>query len=355
MSGISRRLAIKSMLLGLPTAYGCRWRTGSTRSARVLAPFYENPLETLEGLEIHASEAEIVPMGNDLALSLNGMVVLPGLDLAEGCVEVDILGADSCYPGIAFHLRDTDNFELAYGVPHASGQPDAIQYDPVFNGSNTWQVYCGPGYQQSASVPQGRWFTLQVSFLARRAEVRIDSQAALLVNPLAHDRSAGRTGLWTYGRALFKNLRISGPLGSDFLPGDPVAIAPGTISEWTLPGVGNLACEPNGVLNLNRYLRRSDGPVTVIHKLHMPASQEVELGLGYSDRLILRLDGETVFEGQNEFSGFESLGTRGWIVPGSETVVCHLGAGSHELAATVAATEPFGWGLAVTATPGHLG
>jgi len=315
-------------------------------------PDYSNPLGSLDDLELHASEAEIVQVGGNSALALDGLAVLPRLDLVDGSVQVDILGGtDSCYPGIAFHLLNPESFELAYGVPHASDQPDAVQYDPVFNGSNTWQVYCGPGYQRSASVPRNEWFRLTVSVFGRRASVQIDDQTPLLVDPLAHKQKSGRIGLWTFGRALFKNLRISETPRSDLSQGDPVVAVPGTISDWTLPGLGNLACEANGVLNLNRYLRSSDGPVTVTHRFHIPTFQEVEFGVGYSDQLTLRLDGKTILEGQNEFSGFETLETRGWIVPGRETVVCHLDAGFHELAATVAATEPFGWGLVVIVTP----
>jgi len=76
---------------------------------------------------------------------------------------VEIFAEAPCYPGIAFRVKDPGDLELAYVVPHASGQWDAIQYDPVFNGSNTWQVYHGPPYQAAATVPTGEWLTLRVT------------------------------------------------------------------------------------------------------------------------------------------------------------------------------------------------
>jgi len=58
-----------------------------------------------------------------------------------------LIGADEpAYPGIAFRVADVLNFELAYAVPHVSGQWDALQYDPVFHG---WAVR-----SQTVAVPQ---------------------------------------------------------------------------------------------------------------------------------------------------------------------------------------------------------
>ncbi|MFC1662001.1 hypothetical protein ACFL3S_11225 [Gemmatimonadota bacterium] len=355
MPVISRRLALKTMLVGLPLTHACTSKNARPHSQPTSTPSYENPLESLDGLEIHASAAEIVRVGGESVLSLDGLVVHPSFDLQEACVEVEVLAKGSCYPGIGFHLSDADDFELTYAVPHASGQPDAIQYDPIFNGSNTWQIYNGPAFQRSASVPQEVWFTLRVDFTPGRAAVRIDGQPPLVIDPLAHGRRSGRIGLWTYGPALFKNLGVSAPAPLDAMSGYPQVKKPGTISEWMLPGVGIITCEANGVLNLNRYLRPSEEPVSVLHSFHMPASQDVEFGLGFSDELILQLDGETIFQGENKFSGFESLMTRGWIVPESRKTKCHLAAGSHVLSATVRVTEPFGWGLTVTSTRGLSG
>jgi hypothetical protein len=43
-----------------------------------------------------------------------------------------LIGADEpAYPGIAFYVADVLNFELAYTVPHVSGQWDALQYNCV--------------------------------------------------------------------------------------------------------------------------------------------------------------------------------------------------------------------------------
>jgi hypothetical protein len=62
-----------------------------------------------------------------------------------------------------------------------SGEWDALQYDPVFHGSNTWQLYHGPGYQREAQVPTGRWFRLKVDTCGMRAAVSVDGQPSLEV------------------------------------------------------------------------------------------------------------------------------------------------------------------------------
>lgn len=116
-----------------------------------MTTLYEKPLIDLSDLEIRAEQAEVVTWQGREALRLeNGLALVPGHRIADGSIEV-LIGADGpAYPGIAFRAADVLNFELAYAVPHVSGQWDALQYDPVFHGSNTWQVYHGPSYQRAA-------------------------------------------------------------------------------------------------------------------------------------------------------------------------------------------------------------
>ena len=101
---------------------------------------------------------EVVAWQGREALRLSGqgasLAIIPDLFLSQGRVEVDIGSEGAAYAGIVFRLSDTLNYELAYAQPHTSGKWDAIQYDPVFHGSNTWQLYHGPGAQQVAQVPE---------------------------------------------------------------------------------------------------------------------------------------------------------------------------------------------------------
>ena len=102
-----------------------------------MVPIYQNDLTDLNRLSLHGPAAEIVTWGGHEALNLNGLALIPELPIGDAAIEVQ-MGADGpAYPGIAFYAQDPLNFELAYAQPHTSEGWDALQYDPVFHGSNT--------------------------------------------------------------------------------------------------------------------------------------------------------------------------------------------------------------------------
>lgn len=301
-----------------------------------------------ETLRVRAQRAENVTWQGRPALLLDGLAFLPGWGLREGTISVDIGAEAATYCGVVFHGQDPANFELVYAQPHTSGRWDALQYDPVFHGSNTWQLYHGPGAQQATVVPTGEWFTLQVAFDAGGASVRVGDGEPLAVPRLAHGGRGGFIGVWSYLPAYFSNLRVAP--GRNFhgnAPGDresPPRFGrvpglqerseqepgkelprrelggersvrepgqehsgrePGIVEEWFLEGYGRVACEPGGVLNVNRYLPVTMSEVRLVRRLN--AEQETR-----------RLD---------------------------HTVECTLQPGEHILAATLLRKELFGWGL----------
>jgi hypothetical protein len=302
-------------------------------------------LTELRQLEVHASEAEVVTWHGLEALKLNGLVLARDLNVADASIEVDIGAEGSCYPGVAFRVADTLNYELAYAAPHCSGLWDAVQYDPVFHASNTWQLYHGAAYQKEATVPTGEWYRLRVDVLGSRATIQVADQAPLVVRQLAHDQRAGAVGVWTFQPAYFSNLRVSPcralPADSLEVPEPPV----GTIGEWFVDGFGCVACEPNGVLNLNRYLPASLGEARLTRRFETDAAGEVELAFGFSDELALSVDDTAVFSGRNIFHGFNGYEDRGYVHVDAQTVRLPLEPGIHTLAATLKVTEGFGWGL----------
>jgi hypothetical protein len=104
------------------------------------------------------------------------------------------------------------------------------------------------------------------------------------------------------------------------------------------------------VLNLNRFLVPSSDEVRLRRRFKVGHAGEVELGVGFSDLLVLRLDGVLLFEGLNEFKGFDEPADRGWVEVGPAAVRARVEAGEHELEATLRMTEPFGWGHIITMT-----
>jgi hypothetical protein len=308
------------------------------------------PLDSIGELAQHAPTAEVVEVAGGPALRLEGLLLVPEIELTNLGVEVEIFAEKACYPGIVFRFTDSSSFELAYAVPHASGQPDAIQYDPVFGGSNTWQLHAGPAYQQSAQVTMGEWFTLRLDVEGERAVVQVGDQPPLVVEHLSHGTHPGRVGLWTFRPAVFRNLKVTVPRTLDDLAGVAPVAPPNTITEWYLEGAGAVACEPNGVLNVNRFLAPAPDEVRLRRRFEAGSAGEVELGVGFSDTMALRLNGELLFEGANIFSGFDEVASRGWVQLSPEPIRAHVEAGEHELEATLEMTEPFGCGHIITMT-----
>ena len=305
----------------------------------------------LSSLEILAASAETTLWQGKQALRLeNGLALAPHIErLQDLCLEVSIGVEGAAYPGLAFRLQDAANFELAYPVPHVSGQWDAVQYDPVFLGSNTWQVYHGPAYQAAANVPTGSWFRLRLQVLGQRAAIRVDDQPPLVVEQLAHPSRAGRFGLWSYLPAYFCDFSVTPCTALDAPTGILPSPAPGALDAWHLNGTGPAACEPNGTLNLNRFLPAGQSPARLSRRFEVSQPGEVRFTFGFSDSLSLALDGQPLFSGERRFSGFDDRAARGYVELGDYTASRFVGAGPHTLSAEVGVQEPFGWGLALAA------
>jgi hypothetical protein len=305
----------------------------------------EVDLTDLRALELHARSAEVVTWHGRRALQLDGLALVPGLEALDGSIEVEIGADGACYAGIAFGVSDALNHELAYASPHCSGLIDAVQYDPVFHGSNTWQLYHGQGYQQSVPVPTGEWFCLRIDLQGGRAAIQLNDLPPLRVEQLAHPHLPGRVGVWTYKPACFRALRVT---SNGHLPlADSAAQLPlaGVLSEWFLEGFGRVSCEPNGMLNLNRYLPLAVGEARLVRSFELATPATVELAFGFSDELSLTVDGNERFAGMNTFKGFASYEERGYAHLGAHTLRLPLDPGLHQLMARLKVTEGFGWGM----------
>lgn len=301
-------------------------------------------LTNLDHLQITDPKAEIVTWQGRPALRLEGgFALLKDLQVTDAVIELD-LGADpgGCYPGLAFRGADSQNIELIYCQPHTSGQWDALQYDPVLNGSNTWQIFHGPGCQATAQVPAGQWLTLRVELSGQSAMATLGG-SPLHIPRLAHDRTSGAVGVWTYRPAYFSQLRIGPPAEAG--PAQERRAPEGTITEWWLEGYGPIKAEPNGTVCLNRY--RPISAETAVLKHTFTVTGDTTLHFGFSDELRLLIDDTEVFTGSNRFTGFASRESRGYIDPDAHHLPLRLLPGEHTLTAHLSVSEPFGWGLSV--------
>ncbi|MDI6895474.1 MAG: DUF1080 domain-containing protein [Bacillota bacterium] len=265
-------------------------------------------------------------------------------------VSVDLaFTTRTSFGGLAFRGSDAENFELCYVTP--LGSQEAVQYDPVFNGSNTWQVYCGADHLTAAHVPRDRWVTLTVRAVGNSATAFVDGVEVMRVHELKHRRAEGFIGIWCYRPCYFSLLTArlvnSGPFGtepirhweiSDKFSDDE------DMSREIEPGCWQpVAAEEDGSVCLNRYRRKEPGCESVYARafVESPDERRTELVLGFSDACIVRVNGRDVFRGSN-FWGENNTGRLSWK-PARLTVP--LRRGPNEVLVKVMERDFFGWGL----------
>ncbi len=145
--------------------------------------------------------AEAIPekyMGKETILIKSGMIFLKDIDLEDGIIEADIsFPAQRSFPGFSFRLQDRNNFENFYVRPHQSGNPDATQYTPVFNGQAGWQLYHGEGYSAAAPLKPDDWHHIKIDLHGLQAEIYVDDMQKPLikVTDLKRDSHPGKIGL----------------------------------------------------------------------------------------------------------------------------------------------------------------
>jgi hypothetical protein len=153
----------------------------------------------------------------------NGVAYLPGVEFANGMIEVDVRGKDvqqQSFVGVAFHGVDSTTYDAIYFRPFNFGAADparrahAVQY--VSHPTYPWQKLRAehPGvYEQPVKPvpdPNG-WFHVRVVVAGSQVRVFVNdaTEASLVVNRLS-ERTKGLVGLWVGNNSGgdFANLRI---------------------------------------------------------------------------------------------------------------------------------------------------
>src|SRR4051794_1274195 len=127
---------------------------------------------------------------------------LVDVDLVDGAVELDLaVGTQRGFHGVTWRVRDDENFESFFVRPHQCGNPDAVQYTPVFNGISSWQLYHGDGFWAPVAFPIGEWFRIRVSFAGARGEAYVADldDPAVVFPELKGPAVAGTVGLFAGG------------------------------------------------------------------------------------------------------------------------------------------------------------
>ena len=315
--------------------------------------------------------AEVVEhMGRN---SLIGIAYLKNLEFENGVIEVDVtVDGKRSYPGIIFRMQSLENYERFYIRPHrAPLYTDALQYMPVINGLECWQLYSGEGYTSGADIPTNEWIHLRMEFSGKQARVYLGEtkQPALVINDLKHGVSKGTIGLYNSKdkSAFFSNFKYRIDNTLKFDPAPKIETPPGMIAEWELsrafkatqrdtehyPDEKELAevkwkkveAEPPGLVNISRYVQFSrTEPEFIMAKttIHSEKDQMKKFFFGYSDEISIFLNGKILFSGNSAYRSRDPsfLGIVGLF----DAVHLPLKRGENELLLLI--TESFGgWGF----------
>lgn len=304
-----------------------------------------------------------------------GIALMKGVEFADGTIEFDVaIHGQSGFAGVVFRAESENDYELIYLRTHRSRQWDALQYTPMFAGQEAWQLYAGPGYNAVAELPANRWVRVKVVVSGFEAQVFVDNapKPQLVVRDLKRVWTRGRVGLWgRSGAANFSNFSVT-PTNRPAPARAAATAEAGVITRWSISQSlvaasvpadrvpDQLTWEPviaeqSGLVNIARHRRPAvretkipsdDGRDTVFAKtvLRAATAQRVRLSIGFSDDVVMFLDGKPLFAGRAGYLLRDGsyLGT---MSLGADSVFLELAAGRHEL--VFAVTEAFGgWGMA---------
>jgi len=322
--------------------------------------------------EMEAEEATLGDYLGERALFLKGGAAeLKGVAMTDGVIEFDIAVTPSRgFVGGFFRKVDDSNYENFYIRPHQSGNPDANQYNPVFNGVASWQLYHGPGFGAPVDYRYDEWLHIKIVFSKMLADIYVDSETPTIrVRDLKRPLASGAVGInaSNFAPAHFANFEVTG-LPDDYRF-DEVAIEPPPpeiVNSWlvsdafdgaVLEGVHRLgtkrksgrewttlAAGPGGIANLARIQGLAEGRDTAFARLVIDSDTEQLKGLnfGYSDAVAVYVNGILIYSGSNLYRSrdYRYLGTIGLF----DKVYLPLEAGENEI--WFAVTEAFGgWGI----------
>ncbi len=307
--------------------------------------------------------------------SITGTAVLNVDTFENGIIEME-LKTDStrAFPGVTFRDDAVGNGESIYVRPHRSGQPDAIQYAPIFNNQTGWQLYYGKGYTASLNIPSNQWMTLRIEVKDFNARVFLNdmNSPVLLISTLKGRSGPGRVAISDGGKGVYlANFRMKKTSDLHF-PETAAESRSDGLLNWHIseslavddPARKNLSSlnakntkwkpvelEPSGLVNLSRYLTLVNGqPSSVYAKAILKSNKKkrVKLEFGYSDDITIFHNRNAIYSGK---AGFRSREPQfNGLVGYNDAIYLDLDKGENEILLHL--TENFGgWGFMMRSVP----
>src|SRR5688572_23427680 len=195
--------------------------------------------------EIQGGENRIIDYLGQKSLYLKGgTAIVKDSRFTDGTIEFDVAFAqERNFVGAMWRLEDAKNYEVFYLRPHQSGNPDANQYQPVFNGVAAWQLFYGERYGAPVKYDFNRWMRVKIVVSGENAEVYIKDMTtpALFISELMRETKPGKIGLGAgnFAAAYFSNFSFT-PMKNPPLKGkakEPETAPAGTILSWMVSGL----------------------------------------------------------------------------------------------------------------------
>lgn len=327
-----------------------------------------------ENWEFNSQDYKIETHLGKESLFLNGSALVKNSNFTNGIVEFDIaVTGERGFMGALWRRVSPGNTEEFYIRPHQSGNPDANQYTPVFNGVTGWQLYYGEGYAAPVKYKYNEWMHIKIVVAESQAEVYIIDMEnpALFIPELKREIQSGKVGLNAGGGfapawyANFSYTNLENPkLKSE--PKPQADVKKGTITNWMVSNTFDeswlnekytltkedlknfrwtkLESERTGITNLARVQGIKEKQNAAFARVIINSEKDFikKLKFGYSDNIKVYVNGNLIYGGTNFYQSrdYRYLGTIGLF----DEVYLHLKKGDNEILFAVA--ENFGgWGI----------
>jgi hypothetical protein len=329
-------------------------------------PFDENRWE------IEAKEHKVLDyLGRQTFYLQGGIATVKDSQFTDGIIEFDIaFTGERGFIGAFWRMQDPENYEEFYVRPHQSGNPDANQYEPVFNNVAAWQLYYGEGYGAPVKYNLNQWNHIKLVISGKQADVYINDMdvPALFISDQKREIKSGKVGIsvGNFAPGYYSNFSYT-PLKNPTLKGKAKETEPtpaGTITSWMISNPievktleyqltandkqnlnwKKLDSESNGVTNLARLSGISKDKYTVFARLIIESEEDQikKLRFGFSDEIKVYLNDRLIFGGNDSYRSrdYRFLGTIGYF----DELYLPLKKGTNEL--WMAVSENFGgWGI----------
>ncbi len=273
-------------------------------------------------------------------------------------LDAEVACTPGSFVGLVFGAVDESNFELVYVSADNEWDLPNLQYDPVMNGSSTWQIYHGPRYQALVRVPSEQWVKLSLKVQPDSVSIYVgeSSEPNLVIPNLKHGRAVSdKIGVWGSSPSYVRNLTVE-QIQTELINEEAAESIPqeGTlVTEWMVSKLPEhnwikAHVEENGTLNLNRLYTSERGAV-VQAKCSFNLSEEKEtlLSFGFSDHLRLWVNEKEVYQGEWKWHS-PGKTADGRIRSDHANVSIRWQAGLNTIRAEVISEEEmYGWGLSV--------